>query len=105
MLLRGAAAEIKRPSVTPQTAPHKHSNQPPFCMFQSLVPIILCVLPEATMSAKPCCVSRLSSDVCGDFIVANIEDEYSASLVGSVKSQYTVAVDSTSFYLFSYFHF
>ena len=35
------------------------------------------------MSAKPCCVSRLSSDVCGDFIVANIEDEYSAfTLVG-----------------------
>lgn len=76
-------------------------------MFQSLVPIILCVLPEATMSAKPCCVSRLSSDVCGDFIVANIEDEYSAfTLVGiQWKLQYTVAVDKTSFYLFSYFSF
>lgn len=63
---------------------------------------IVCVLPEATMSAKPCCVSRLSSDVCGDFIVANIEDEYSAfTLVGiKWKLQYTVAVDKTSFYLF-----
>lgn len=29
------------------------------------------------MSAKPCCVSRLVV-MCGDFIVANIEDEYSA---------------------------
>lgn len=59
------------------------------------------------MSAKPCCVSRLSSDVCGDFIVANIEDEYSAfTLVGiQWKLQYTVAVDETSFYLFSYFSF
>lgn len=85
----------------------KYSNQPPYCMFQSLVPIILCVLPEATMSAKPCCVSRLSSDVCGDFIVANIEDEYSAfTLIGiQWKLQYTVAVDKTSFYLFSYFSF
>lgn len=40
-----------------------YSNQPPYCMFQSLVPIILCVLPGATMSVKPCCVFRPSSDV------------------------------------------
>lgn len=47
------------------------------------------------MSAKPCCVSRLSSDVCGDFIVANIEDEYSAFILVGIqwKLQYTVAVD------------
>lgn len=59
------------------------------------------------MSAKPCCVSRLSSDVCGDSIVANIEDEYSAlTLVGiQWKLQYTVAVDKYSFYLFFLFFF
>lgn len=57
------------------------------------------------MSAKPCCVSRLSSDVCGDFIVANIEDEYSAfTLVGiQWKLQYTVAVDKLVFTCFLIF--
>lgn len=45
--------------------------------------------------------------VCGDFIVAHVEDEYSAfTLVGfSETSKNTVAVDKTSFYLFSYFSF
>lgn len=54
------------------------------------------------MSVKPCCVFRLSSDVCGDFIVANIEDEYSALTLVEIqwKPQYTVAVDKNSFYLF-----
>lgn len=77
----GSLSWLAHPGLDPA---QNYSNQPPYCMFQSLVPIILCVLPEATMSAEPCCVSRLSSDVCGDFIVANIEDEYYAfTLVGN----------------------
>lgn len=59
-----ALTQVKRPSARTdslhRTRPGSAlSNQPQYCMFQSLVPIILCVLPEATMSAKPCCVSRL----------------------------------------------
>lgn len=58
------------------------------------------------MSVKPCCVFRLSSDVCGDFIVANIEDEYSALTLVEIqwKPQYTVAVDKIVFTCF-YFCF
>lgn len=54
------------------------------------------------MSVKPCCVFRLSSDVCGDFIVANIEDEYSALTLVEIqwKPQYTVAVDKLVFTCF-----
>lgn len=43
--------------------------------------------------------------MCGDFIVANIQDEYSAFLWFSETPELTVAVDKTSFYLFSYFSF
>lgn len=59
------------------------------------------------MSVKPCCVFRLSSDVCGDFIVANIEDEYSALTLVEIqwKPQYTVAVDKSVFTCFYFWFF